>query len=253
MTTMKISILTPSFNSAPYIDRAIRSVLVQDYANWEHIIMDGGSTDGTLDILKKYPHLIWISEKDSGQSDAMNKAFQKSTGQLIIYLNADDEFHPGLFSVFISGFKKHPSSDILVGDLKVNKMGTISIRKPSIELGQILDFSTGSFPGNPVAYCYKRSLQEKIGPFPLDNHYTMDYWFLLRAYLLGKPAKVDFTCGTFYLDGNNKTSDYARSRKSLKSVRDHFIKRYFYAPAVLEYIGKKLLRKVAGKTKVKAS
>jgi glycosyltransferase involved in cell wall biosynthesis len=87
---LKISIITPSFNSVNYIERAIKSVLSQDYDNWEHIIVDGGSMDGTLEILKKYPHLVWVSEPDRGQSDAMNKGFQMSTGEIIGYLNADD-------------------------------------------------------------------------------------------------------------------------------------------------------------------
>jgi len=95
---MKISVITPSLNSGEHIERAIQSVLAQNYDNFEHIIVvDGLSTDNTLDILKKYPHLTWVSEKDSGQSNAMNKGFAMSSGEIIVYLNADDYFLPEAF------------------------------------------------------------------------------------------------------------------------------------------------------------
>ena len=94
---MKISVLTPSYNSAKYLKKSIESVMSQSYTNWEHIIYDGGSVDGSVDIFKNYKHLIWTSEKDSGQSDAMNKAFIKSTGDVIVYLNSDDFFYPNAF------------------------------------------------------------------------------------------------------------------------------------------------------------
>jgi glycosyltransferase involved in cell wall biosynthesis len=103
---MKISTLTPSYNSAKFLERAIKSVISQDYKNWEHIIMDAASQDGTIDILKKYSHLIWESKKDKGQSDAMNKAFAKATGDIIIYLNADDELEPGWFSKLVKIFQE---------------------------------------------------------------------------------------------------------------------------------------------------
>jgi glycosyltransferase involved in cell wall biosynthesis len=89
---MKISVLTPSFNSARYLDRAIRSVQQQDYSNWEHIVMDGGSTNGTKEILQKYSNLFWTSEKENGQLDAMNKAFARSTGDIVMHLNAFRNF-----------------------------------------------------------------------------------------------------------------------------------------------------------------
>src|SRR5690554_2762648 len=113
---MKISILTPSYNSGPYIEKCIKSVLNQDYKNYEHIIVDGGSTDETLELLDKYKHLIWISEKDNGQSDAMNKAFGMSTGDIIVYCNADDYFAENIFLHILNIFKQYPDTDIVVGN-----------------------------------------------------------------------------------------------------------------------------------------
>ena len=88
----KISIVSPSYNQSDFIEEAILSVLHQNYPNFEHIIIDGGSTDRTVELLKKYPHLIWVSEPDEGQSDAINKGFKLATGDIIGWLNVDDYY-----------------------------------------------------------------------------------------------------------------------------------------------------------------
>jgi glycosyltransferase involved in cell wall biosynthesis len=95
---MKISIITPTYNQAEFIEDAIKSVLDQEDSNFEHIIVDGGSSDQTISILRKYPHLKWISEKDNGQSDAINKGIQLSTGDIVGWLNSDDIYLPGTLS-----------------------------------------------------------------------------------------------------------------------------------------------------------
>src|SRR5215471_807201 len=91
----RISVITPSFNSLHTIRETIESVRSSDYANWEHIVMDGGSTDGTVELLKQYPHLIWVSEKDEGHYHAMNKGIARASGDVVNILNADDCFRPG--------------------------------------------------------------------------------------------------------------------------------------------------------------
>lgn len=212
---MKISVLTPSYNSGKYIDRAIQSVLVQGYPHFEHIIVDGASKDETVSILNKYPHLNWVSEPDKGQSDAMNKAFAKCTGDIVVYLNADDYFAEGAFKTILEEFAKNPSADIVVGKIDVlfEQTGVVENVSPSTEYEYIVSFFHYQFPGNPVGYFYKRAVQEKVGPFPVDNHYTMDYWFLLRAFAHAKSVKVEKTLGTFFVDGSNKSSDGDRSHK----------------------------------------
>lgn len=241
---MKISVITICFNSGKYLERAIKSVLDQDYSNWEHIVVDGGSTDETVEVLKKYGHLQWISESDKGQSDAMNKGFKLSSGDLIVYLNADDELLPGCFSYILRHFKNNPKTDLLVGNLLTDYLGEQKVNKPSISLSEILNYELCSFPLNPVSYSFKRSLQLKIGDFPVDNHYTMDYWFLLRAYLFGIVRKEEFVGGIFYFDGANKSSDGEKARKSLKKVRDSFLKQYCYRMKVFLFIVLHMKRKV---------
>jgi len=233
---MKVSILTPSFNSANYLPRAIASVLAQDYTNWEHVIVDGGSTDNTLEILNSHPHLKWVSEKDKGQSDAMNKAFRLSSGDIIVYLNADDELSPGLLSVIVNQFRVNPNIDLLVGDLLIDRMGKRNVAYPSVSLPVILQYQKFKYPLNPVSYAYKRKLQLAIGDFPINNHYSMDYWFLLRAYRIGRVVKINYTCGIYHVDGNNKSSNAERSLKSLIRVRRAFLLKYVYSPVVAFYL-----------------
>ena len=113
----RISIITPSFNSVSTVGETIGSVLAQDSKNWEHIVVDGGSRDGTVELLKKYPHLHWNSEKDEGHFQAMNKGIARATGEVIVILNADDCFRAGALRAVAEAFQKNPSWDALFGDV----------------------------------------------------------------------------------------------------------------------------------------
>lgn len=231
---MKISVLTPSYNSGKYLDRAIQSVLNQCYANFEHIIMDGDSKDGTLNILKKYDHLKWISEPDKGQSDAMNKAFKKSDGDIIVYLNADDEFAPGAFAEIIKTFSQFPEADMVVGNLIVADQHKSKTQFPSITYADLILYWQDKHPNNPVSYFYRPRVQITIGDFPLDNHYSMDIWFLLKAYQKFKIIKINAILGTFHFDGQNKTANTNVGQNLHNVVKDHLKKNdplrlpYFY-------------------------
>lgn len=192
MKNLKISVITPSFNSADYIERAIKSVLEQNYENFEHIIMDNCSTDGTIDILKKYPHIIWKSEKDTGQSNAMNRGFELSTGDIIVYLNCDDYFEKNIFPKINECFIKNENVKFVVGDAFVHLInGNIIRMKPQYLFKKLIYFWEGwnkisenyfisNFPNNPVQYFYKREVQEKFS-FNEKNHYTMDLEFLANV------------------------------------------------------------------------
>ena len=114
----KISVITPSFNSIHTIRDTIESVRSQDYPRCEHIVMDGGSTDGTVQLLKEYPHLIWVSEKDEGHYHAMNKGILRATGEIVNILNADDCFRPGTLHAVGEAFQQHPDWDALFGDIR---------------------------------------------------------------------------------------------------------------------------------------
>lgn len=197
---MLISVITPSFNSGDFIERAIKSVMEQDYPHWEHIIIDGGSKDGTLEILKKYQHLSWISEPDNGQADAMNKGFNRSKGDIIVYLNADDYFLPGAFSVVAAKFNE--GADFVIGNIliKSERLGAEFLNTPRITLeGMLRHWEPNSFCHNPVGYFYRREVQKSC-PFNSENYATMDLEFLLDAASLYSFSKVEYTLGCF-MDG----------------------------------------------------
>ena len=114
---LKISIVTPSFNSSHTLRSTIQSITAQDYPLLEHIVVDGGSTDGTLNILRSCPHLIWVSEKDQGHYHAMDKGIQMASGQVFAILNADDCYRPGVLTQVARAFEAHPEWDALFGDV----------------------------------------------------------------------------------------------------------------------------------------
>jgi len=115
----KISIITPSFNQAPFIERTILSVLNQNYPNLEYIIIDGNSTDKSVEIIKKYERYLayWVSEKDEGQADAINKGLRMATGELVGWQNSDDIYLPGALRTLSETFQKHRNEDVFFGNV----------------------------------------------------------------------------------------------------------------------------------------
>lgn len=212
---MKISILTPSYNSGQFIEKAIWSVINQSYQSLEHIIVDGNSCDNTQDILSKYNHLNWISESDLGQSDAMNKALEMSSGDIIGFLNADDWYEPNIMESVVAEFDKNPDAEVIVGDYYVIRNGQKKLKSPHYTFYKIFLHFKYLFPTNPVSYFCRRTVFEAVGKFPVENQYTMDYWFLLRAAYLFRFQKIDLVMGTYYLNESSKTFQNMKENKKL--------------------------------------
>ena len=112
---MKFSIVTPSLNQGRFLRDCIESVQAQTLVEWEHIVIDAGSTDETLDVLNAYPHLQWISEPDKGQSDGINKGFRRATGDWVMWLNGDDYLLPGALARVAAVAEQHPEADVIYG------------------------------------------------------------------------------------------------------------------------------------------
>ena len=182
----KISVVTPCFNSMHTIRETIESVRQQNYLNVEHIVMDGGSKDGTLDILKAYPHLKSISEKDQGHFDAMNKGVACATGDLIVILNADDCFRPGVLKKVAMAFQAHPEWDALFADvIYVDAEGREIYRREEA----VYDYDVVRYALDYVCHqtlFVKRAVYERIGNYRQQEFLTAaDYEFKLRMGKLG--------------------------------------------------------------------
>jgi glycosyltransferase involved in cell wall biosynthesis len=179
----KISIIIPSYNKGDFIEKTILSILNQNYPNLECIIIDGGSIDNTIDIIKKYDKYIacWVSEKDNGQSEALNKGFSRATGELVNEQDADDIFLPEAFLQVAELYKKNPQADIIFGnrldiDECDNVIGEIKYTKFSRVVYRYDGMSIG-----PQSAFWKRELFNKIGMYDPDLHLAMDYEFFMRA------------------------------------------------------------------------
>src|SRR4029077_16307933 len=124
--------VTPCLNMGAFIEDAICSVQSQGYPNFEHIIIDARSSDNTLEILKRYPHVRWVSEKDRGQSDGLNKGFRMATGDIVGWLNADEYYLPGAFRAIAQAYKAKPQADVFYGDaISVDAQGRLMRTKPA--------------------------------------------------------------------------------------------------------------------------
>lgn len=209
----KISIVTPSFNQGQFIEDAIRSVIAQNYDNFEHIIIDACSTDTTLDILKKYPHLIWLSELDKGQSDALNKGFNKAIGDWVLWLNADDVLLPKALAKFADKISKNLNADVIHGHVMffLDKKTTIFRKQYFTKFninksifGVVTHPSTGSLFSSKIL---------KNNNLDIRFHYMMDAeWFLRCGKNLNLVIINDFLV-KFRISDFNKTSDQIMTGK----------------------------------------
>jgi glycosyltransferase involved in cell wall biosynthesis len=179
-----VSVVTPSFNQGAYVEETIRSVLLQGYPNLEYLVLDGGSKDGTLDVIRKYEkHLTyWVSEPDKGQSDAINKGFARCTGGLMNWLNSDDLLLPGALGVVAEAAFRDPEAGVYVGWTEhVDPAGKkLYDRRSTVEeINNPLDWVRNYF-FQPSAY-FRREVWEQFGPLDVTLHYTMDVDFWIRA------------------------------------------------------------------------
>ncbi len=180
----RITIVTPSYNQAAFIETAIRSVIIQGYPNLEYFIMDGGSTDGSVDIIRRYgPWLAgWVSEPDAGQSAAINKGWKKATGDIVAWLNADDFYLPGALSRVAQAFVNNNQARVLcgIGEIR-NASGDVllSMKNPSSFDPYALLAACGGVPLQPSVFLNRQVLDE-VGYLNEELHYTMDWEYWIR-------------------------------------------------------------------------
>jgi glycosyltransferase involved in cell wall biosynthesis len=187
MNLPSISIITPSFNQATFIERTIESVLGQNYPDLEYLVIDGGSTDGTVEILEKYSDRIhWVSESDDGQSDAINKGLRIAQGEVVAFLNSDDTYEDGSLLRVGKFFAENPDLMWAYGKCRIINLDDFEIRKPITWYKNLLlrrysyrKLLGENFISQPATF-WRRSVHKEVGYFDEDEHFVMDYEFWLR-------------------------------------------------------------------------
>jgi glycosyltransferase involved in cell wall biosynthesis len=181
-----ISIVTPSYNQGSFIQAALRSVSTQSYPAIEHIVVDGGSNDSTLNVLKRSSSsprcaLRWISEPDRGQSDALNKGFRLAKGDIVGWLNSDDVYRPGCFEHVAKAFRENPNADVIYGDYRwIDAAGKIlSLRREMSFSRFVLHYHRVLYIPSTATF-FRRRVFDDLNFINTDYHYAMDYEFFLR-------------------------------------------------------------------------
>lgn len=236
----KISVITPSYNQAEYLERTILSVFNQNYPNLEYIILDGGSNDGSVDIIKKYEKYLtfWVSEKDKGQTNAINRGLKMATGELLTFQNSDDIFTKGAFAEIATAYKKAPKTDFFYGQLLLVDEHDVAYEYlktiPFSKLAQVYE----GMQLHNQAFFFRKDLCERYGYFDEDFSFAFDYEVMSRWGLTEgvTSQRLENLWGAFRIHSSTKTSTISHV-----GLREHKIISEKYAPKVSTLLPKSLI------------
>jgi len=257
-----VSIVTPSYNHARYIEATMHSVLTQDYPHIEYIVVDGGSNDGTVDIIKKYTlesdSLLsanqkqasrfqnraiawWVSEKDKGQTDAINKGFARATGSILAWLNSDDTYEPGAISTAVKYLQEHPEVGMVYGDCNfINENGKVIGRFNSAQT-DLRRLRQGYVHIPQQTMFLRADLWKEVGPLDPSFYFAMDYDLWTRIAARSEIKYVPQTWANFRLHTSGKTI-LADDRCWPEMIRVHYRDGgSFFSVIVAKYFVRKMV------------
>lgn len=189
--TPTVSIVTPSFNQAQFLEKTLLSVLEQDYPAIEYLVVDGGSTDGSVEIIQKYADRIdwWVSEKDNGQADGINKGLRRTSGEIVAWLNSDDFYQPGAIASAVKALRENPNTGFVYGDLQVVN--------PTGETTNVLTYGDWKLPGlmefkiiGQPAVFMRRDVLTQAGFLDESYHFLLDHHLWLRMAMVAEPKYI---------------------------------------------------------------
>ena len=244
MTELKVSIITPSFNQARYLEATIQSVLSQDHPRIEYIVADGGSTDGSLDIIKKYSNRLawWVSEKDRGQTDAINKGFARATGDILAWINSDDTYEAGAVTAALDYLQAHPEVGMVYADCNyINEEGRVIGKFPAAQT-DLPRLRTGYVHIPQQTMFFRADLWKRLGPLDPSFYFAMDYDLWTR---IAQHAELKYlpgqTWANFRIHTSGKTIA-ADDRCWPEMLRVHYRDGgKFLSPIVAKYYIRKLI------------
>jgi glycosyltransferase involved in cell wall biosynthesis len=214
VTRPLVSIVTPSYNQAEFLEETIRSVLDQDYSPLEYVIVDDGSSDGSVDVIRRYADRLawWTQQENAGQPAALNRGFAHTTGALLGFVNSDDTLLPGSVSTFVEAFGDDGDLLLVYGDAITRQdgreIGTLRARDwdpPAM-------VRTGANPVPQQAAMWRREAWELAGPFDERSFFFFEYEFLVRLSSHGTAKRLGRPLATFRLHGRSKTVEPSRAK-----------------------------------------
>ncbi|GAB4502530.1 MAG: glycosyltransferase family 2 protein [Anaerolineales bacterium] len=215
MTFPLVSVITPSYNQARYLEQTIRSVLAQDYPRLEYFIMDGGSTDSSVEIIRRYEQRLagWVSEKDEGQADAINKGFRRATGEIIAWLNSDDIYQPGAIQKAVETFQKHPETGLIYGDVLSIDENSRPFNLQTFQPYALKDLMSFRIISQPAVFMRRAALQ-RAGFLDASYQLLLDHHLWLRMARQAEPLYLPQTLAAarYHAEAKNlaRTADFGR-------------------------------------------